>query len=88
MNITQFPVRKELFIIIIFLIKSFILDSVQILTSAVITCTKAGLKTSALNFATQLLHSNYRQKINEKYKKKIETIVRYFLHFFYLNHLA
>lgn len=52
------------------------LDTAQILTSAVIICTKAGLKTHALNFATQLIHPNLKQKINEKYKKKIETIVR------------
>lgn len=41
-----------------------------------ITCTKAGLKADALNFATQLMHPNLKQKINEKYKKKIEMIVR------------
>lgn len=51
-------------------------DAVQILTSAVIICTKANLKVYAFQFASQLLNPNYRSKVDKKYKRKIETIIR------------
>lgn len=70
-NISQFPTRN------LFCLKfRWILDAVQILTSAVITCTKANLKVYAFKFASQLLSPIYRSKIDEKYKRKIETIIR------------
>uniref|UniRef100_A0A915BKF7 WD repeat-containing protein 19 n=1 Tax=Parascaris univalens TaxID=6257 RepID=A0A915BKF7_PARUN len=49
---------------------------VPILTSAVIECSKAGLKSSAFNYAAQLLKPENRKKVEEKYRKRIEAIVR------------
>ena len=48
-----------------------------ILTSAVVVCAKAGLKGAALTTAMKLMAPEYRQKIDVKYKKKIEALVRY-----------
>jgi WD repeat-containing protein 19 len=42
----------------------------------VIECQKAGLKTSALHYASMLMRPELRQKLDAKYKKKIEGIVR------------
>ncbi|NXC85212.1 WDR19 protein, partial [Cercotrichas coryphoeus] len=50
---------------------------VPILTSAVIECHRAGLKKSAFSFAAMLMRPEYRCKIDPKYKKKIETMVRH-----------
>ncbi|VDN01407.1 unnamed protein product [Thelazia callipaeda] len=47
-----------------------------ILTSAVIECSKAGLKQSAFKFAVQLLKESNRKNIDERYRRKIEAIVR------------
>lgn len=47
-----------------------------ILTSTVIECQKAGLKTSAFSYATMLLRPEYKNQLDLKYKKKIEAIVR------------
>ncbi|XP_067949190.1 WD repeat-containing protein 19-like isoform X2 [Watersipora subatra] len=49
---------------------------VPILTSTVIECQKAGLKTSAFSYATMLLRPEYKTQLDLKYKKKIEAIVR------------
>lgn len=49
---------------------------VNILTSAVIECYRSGLKNSAFTFAAMLMRPEYRQKLDPKYKKKIEQIVR------------
>ncbi|NXI09469.1 WDR19 protein, partial [Irena cyanogastra] len=49
---------------------------VPILTSTVIECHRAGLKNSAFSFAAMLMRPEYRCKIDPKYKKKIETMVR------------
>ncbi|CAG2108726.1 unnamed protein product [Medioppia subpectinata] len=49
---------------------------VPILTSAVIECQRAGLKKESLEFATTLMKSEYREQIDIKFKKKIETLVR------------
>ncbi|XP_028834024.1 WD repeat-containing protein 19 isoform X2 [Denticeps clupeoides] len=49
---------------------------VPILTSAVIECHRAGLKNSSFSFAAMLMRPEYRNKIDPKYKKKIEAIVR------------
>lgn len=49
---------------------------VPILTSTVIECSRAGLKTSAFNYAAILMRSEYRSQIDPKYCKKIEAIVR------------
>ncbi|KAM8971113.1 WD repeat-containing protein 19 isoform X2 [Sarcophilus harrisii] len=49
---------------------------VPILTSTVIECHRAGLKNSAFSFAAMLMRPEYRSKIDIKYKKKIEAMVR------------
>jgi tetratricopeptide (TPR) repeat protein len=49
---------------------------VQILTSAVIICTRAKLKKDAYEYAVTLVKPDYRSKIDVKYKSKIEGIVR------------
>ncbi|XP_062864836.1 WD repeat-containing protein 19 [Trichomycterus rosablanca] len=49
---------------------------VPILTSAVIECHRAGLKNSSFSFAAMLMRPEYRSKIDLKYKKKIEAMVR------------
>lgn len=54
----------------------------QILTTTVIQCLKAGLPASAHKAAVMLMRPEYRQKIDPKYKRKIESVVRYI--FFYL----
>lgn len=51
-------------------------DTVQILTSAVIECSKAGLKNAAFTYAAMLMRPENRKKIDEKYRKKIEAVVR------------
>ncbi len=52
-------------------------DIVPILTSTVIECHRSGLRQSAFSYAAMLLRPEYREKIDLKYKKKIEGIVRY-----------
>ena len=49
---------------------------VPILTSTVIECHRSGLKNSAFNHAVTLMRPEYRKEIDEKYKKKIEAIIR------------
>lgn len=60
-----------------FLTPVCIADVVPILTSTVIECHRAGLKNSAFSFAAMLMRPEYRNKIDAKYKKKIEAMVRY-----------
>lgn len=54
----------------------FLIDIVQILTTAVIECQKAGMNNSAFNFALTLMRPEHREQIDQKYKKKIEALVR------------
>ncbi|XP_031991730.1 WD repeat-containing protein 19 isoform X1 [Hylobates moloch] len=49
---------------------------VPILTSTVIECHRAGLRNSAFSFAAMLMRPEYRSKIDAKYRKKIEGMVR------------
>ncbi|XP_066242265.1 WD repeat-containing protein 19 [Saccopteryx leptura] len=49
---------------------------VPILTSTIIECHRAGLRNSAFGFAAMLMRPEYRNKIDAKYKKRIETMVR------------
>ena len=51
-------------------------DIVPILTSTVIKCHQSGLRDSAFSYAAMLMRPEYRDKIDLKYKKKIEGIVR------------
>lgn len=81
-NISQFPSRESFFVK--FLINSNIFktinflfsDIVPILTSTVIECQRSGMKKSAFNYAVMLMRSEYRDQIDPKYAKKIESIVR------------
>ncbi|XP_065211776.1 WD repeat-containing protein 19 isoform X2 [Planococcus citri] len=57
-------------------ISKFPAHAVPILTSTVIECYRANMKLSAFNFASILMKPEYRQQIDEKYKKKIEGIIR------------
>ncbi|XP_070553702.1 WD repeat-containing protein 19-like isoform X2 [Ptychodera flava] len=49
---------------------------VPILTSTVIECHRSGLRNSSFSYAAMLMRPEYRNKIDLKYKKKIEAIVR------------
>lgn len=54
-----------------------LIDVVPILTSTVIECQRAGFKKRSLEFATQLLMNNeYKEQIDPKFRRKIETLVR------------
>ncbi|KAJ8679660.1 hypothetical protein QAD02_015447 [Eretmocerus hayati] len=57
-------------------ISKFPAHVVPILTSTVIECHRAGLKSAAFNFAAILMRPEYRSQIDPKYSKKIEAIVR------------
>ncbi|EDQ85531.1 uncharacterized protein MONBRDRAFT_34239 [Monosiga brevicollis MX1] len=57
-------------------ISRFPAHEVNILTTTVIECFRSGMKKQAFDFAKQLLANEYRDKLEEKYKKKIESIVR------------
>jgi len=57
-------------------ISKFPAHAVPILTSAVIECQRSGFKNSAFKFAAMLMRPEHRPQIDEKYRKKIENIVR------------
>ncbi|XP_050543310.1 WD repeat-containing protein 19 isoform X2 [Daktulosphaira vitifoliae] len=57
-------------------IDKFPSHAVQILTSTVIECYRSNLKESAFKYASILMKSNYRNQIDEKYRKKIESVIR------------
>ncbi len=46
---------------------------------------RSGLKNSAFTYAVVLLRPEYRKDIDEKYKKKIEAIVRFVAVFLYIK---
>jgi WD repeat-containing protein 19 len=48
---------------------------VPIWTSTVIECHRAGMRRSALEYATLLMRPEYRKEVNAKYKQKIELMV-------------
>lgn len=77
-NISQFPSRK--FELLIDKKTYFIIfpstDIVPILTSTVIECQRSEMKKSAFNYAVMMMRPEYRDKIDPKYAKKIESIVR------------
>ncbi|CAG9791778.1 unnamed protein product [Diatraea saccharalis] len=50
---------------------------VSILTSAVIECSRAGIKQQAHHWAKVLMQPEYRSQIDPKYSKKIEGVVRH-----------
>ena len=47
-----------------------------ILTSTVIECDRAAFKNAAFQFAALIMRAEYRDQLDPKYKKKIESIVR------------
>jgi hypothetical protein len=49
---------------------------VPILTSTIIECHRSGLKQSAFSYAVVLMRPEHRSSIDDKYRKKIEGIVR------------
>jgi WD repeat-containing protein 19 len=49
---------------------------VPILTSTVIECQRAGMKQSAYEYACVMMRPEYRDAIEEKFKRKIEALVR------------
>jgi len=51
-------------------------DVVPILTSVVIECDRAGLKNAAYQHAVILMKPDNRSLLDDKYRKKIESIVR------------
>ncbi|OON15918.1 hypothetical protein X801_08274 [Opisthorchis viverrini] len=51
-------------------------DVVPILTSTVIECQKAGLKSASFGYAAMLLRPEYREKLDPKHRRKFETLVR------------
>jgi WD repeat-containing protein 19 len=57
-------------------VSKFPLHLVNILTSTVIECQRAGLKASAYEYAVQLMRPEHRSNIDVNLKKKIEAIVR------------
>lgn len=57
-------------------VSKFPLHMVQVLTSTVIECQRAGLKASAYEYAAILMRPEYRPSINPDLKRKIEAIVR------------
>ena len=78
-SISKFPARKPFIFIFELRILTFyflFLDVVPILTSTVIECDRAGLKKAAFQYAAVLMKTEYRDKLDAKYKKKIEGTVR------------
>lgn len=57
-------------------ISKFPAHTVPILTSVVIECHRAGLYESAFKYASVLMRPEYRNDIDEKYRKKFEGIIR------------
>ncbi|XP_046394611.1 WD repeat-containing protein 19 [Ischnura elegans] len=57
-------------------ISKFPAHVVPILTSTVIECHRAGLRSSAFKYAAVLVKPEYRSQIDPKYQKKIEGLVR------------
>ncbi|KAK9830069.1 hypothetical protein WJX72_009571 [[Myrmecia] bisecta] len=49
---------------------------VPILTSTVVECQRAGLKSTAFEYAAMLMRPEYKNDINPAYKRKIESMVR------------
>lgn len=70
------PIFLDLLWFMFFFITFSSPDVVPILTSTVIECHRSGLKNSSFSYAAMLMRPEYRQKIDLKYKKKIEQIVR------------
>ena len=76
-NISKFPSRESFVCAFVSVWSEVcVADIVPILTSTVIECHRSGLRKSAFSYATMLMRPEYRDKIDPKWKKKIEQIVR------------
>ena len=75
-NISKFPSRECQVINSAHVLNFFVADTVPILTSTVVECSRAGLKKQAFEFATILMNPEYREKMEPKLRRKIETLVR------------
>lgn len=51
-------------------------DATQILTTLVIECQRAGYPKTALKYAQLLMKPENREKVDAKFRRKIETLVR------------
>lgn len=58
-------------------LSAFKVHTVQVLTSAVIECQRAGYKRTAHGYAMQLMRPEYRNEVNPKFRRKIEALVRH-----------
>lgn len=58
-------------------ISQFPAHTIPILTSTVIECQRSGMKRQALEFASVLMRPENRSRVDAKYKRKIEQIVRF-----------
>ncbi|CAE7550248.1 Wdr19, partial [Symbiodinium sp. KB8] len=57
-------------------ISQFERHTVQVLTSAVIECQRAGMKRSSFQFASALMRPEHREHIKPEFRRKIEALVR------------
>ena len=51
-------------------------DEAEILTSTVVMCARADLRESAFRLAARLLQGENKSRLDKKYRRKLETIVR------------
>jgi len=57
-------------------ISNFPSHTVPILTTCVIECDRANLRQSAFKYATTLMRPEFRKQVGDKFKRRIENIVR------------
>ncbi|KAJ1448620.1 hypothetical protein M885DRAFT_538620 [Pelagophyceae sp. CCMP2097] len=57
-------------------ISKFPAHAIQLLTSTVVECQRAGLKQAAYDYASMLMRPEHRGNIEAKFKKKIEAMIR------------
>lgn len=57
-------------------VSKFPVHIVPILTSTVIECQRAGMKRSAYDYASVLMRPEYRDLVEEKFRRKIEALIR------------
>lgn len=75
-NIQNHKQAARLLTVIVDNISKFSAHTVQLLTTAVVECNKAGLHKSCMQSCFTLMKPEYRKLIPEKFKLKIETMVR------------
>ncbi|KRZ43699.1 WD repeat-containing protein 19 [Trichinella pseudospiralis] len=70
------PLAARLLIRIAENINDFAMHAVQIYTLTAIECWYSGMKSTAYKWAAVLMRPNYKESIDSRYKKTIETIIR------------